>query len=115
MNQHKDIKEKIDHIIKTNDVVVFMKGDAYEPQCGFSFTVVRILDYLGVNFCDINVLTDQEMREAIKDYTNWPTIPQVYIKGEFIGGCDIVKQMFDNQELQSLLTQHKINFKNCNS
>lgn len=90
----------IDNEVKTNDVVLFMKGSPQFPQCGFSGQVVQILDYLGVAYKGVNVLADMEIREGIKQYSNWPTIPQLYIKGEFIGGCDIVREMFQAGELQ---------------
>lgn len=96
--------EQIEKDIKENDVVLFMKGSKKIPQCGFSATVVQVLDRVGVtDFKDINVLADQEMREGIKQYTNWPTIPQLYVKGEFIGGCDIVREMYQTGELSQLL------------
>jgi monothiol glutaredoxin len=98
-----DIQIKIKTIIDTNDVVLFMKGTADFPQCGFSSTVARILNHLNVKYLDVNVLEDSEIRQGIKDFTNWPTIPQLYVKGEFIGGCDIVKEMFQNNELQAML------------
>lgn len=98
------IQQQIANIVQTNDVVLFMKGDATMPMCGFSGTVVQILKLLNVNFKDINVLADENMRQGIKDYSDWPTIPQLYIKGEFIGGCDIVRQMYESGELKSLLT-----------
>lgn len=92
--------EFIDNEVKTNDVVLFMKGSPQFPQCGFSGQVVQILDYLGVDYKGVNVLVDMEIREGIKQYYNWPTIPQLYIKGEFVGGCDIVREMFQAGELQ---------------
>lgn len=97
------IYTKIDNLIKHNDVVLFMKGTADMPLCGFSARVVAILNHLKVNFVDVNVLEDQALRQGIKDYSDWPTIPQLYIKGNLIGGCDIVKEMFDSKELQKLL------------
>lgn len=103
-----DIQSKIKEIVETNDVVLFMKGTPEFPQCGFSGTVARILDHLGVKCLGINILEDTEMRQGIKDYTNWPTLPQLYIKGEFIGGCDIVKEMFQTGELQALLVEKQI-------
>ncbi len=96
--------EQIQKEISQNDVVLFMKGTAQFPQCGFSSHVVQILTHLGVSFRDINVLEDMALREGIKEFTNWPTIPQLYIKGEFIGGCDIVREMFEAGELQDLLS-----------
>ena len=103
-----DIMCKIKHDIENNDVVLYMKGTANFPQCGFSGTVVSILKKMNVIFKDINVLENLELREAIKEFTNWPTIPQLYIKGEFIGGCDIVKEMYHNGELQELLLKNKL-------
>ena len=97
------VLEQIKTDIKNNDVVLYMKGTADMPMCGFSGTVVMILKKLGVAFKDINVLEDERVREGVKQFTNWPTIPQLYIKGEFIGGCDIVKEMFASGELQRLL------------
>ncbi|WP_455475274.1 Grx4 family monothiol glutaredoxin [Bartonella sp. B17] len=100
----------IDKEIKENDVVLFMKGTPKSPQCGFSGQVVQILEYLGLNYKGVNILTSNELRQGIKDYSNWPTIPQLYIKGEFVGGCDIVKEMFQNNELQNLLKEKNIPF-----
>ncbi|MBO6920134.1 MAG: Grx4 family monothiol glutaredoxin [Rhizobiaceae bacterium] len=97
------IADLIDNEVKTNDVVVFMKGTPDFPQCGFSGQVVQIMNYLGVPYKGINVLADDELRQGIKDYSNWPTIPQLYVKGEFLGGCDIVREMFQSQELQQHL------------
>lgn len=97
------ISARIKDLIQSHDVVLFMKGEAAFPQCGFSATVVQILSHLGVTFKDENVLTDQAMREGIKAFTDWPTIPQLYVKGEFIGGCDIIREMFEAGELQDLL------------
>ena len=98
-----DIKTEIKKLIDTNNVCLFMKGVPDAPQCGFSMTVSNILKHLNVNFKGVNVLEDQNLRQGIKEYSDWPTIPQLYIKGEFIGGCDIVKEMFENGELKSLL------------
>ncbi|AZN71758.1 Grx4 family monothiol glutaredoxin [Georhizobium profundi] len=95
------INDFIDNEVKNNDVVLFMKGTPQFPQCGFSGQVVQILDYVGVDYKGINVLADADLRQGIKDYSNWPTIPQLYVKGEFVGGCDIIREMFQNQELQS--------------
>ncbi len=97
-----DIHVKIQNIISENPVVLFMKGSPEFPQCGFSSMVSRILDHLDISYIGVNVLEDQEIRQGIKDFTNWPTIPQLYLKGEFIGGCDIIKEMFDTKELQTL-------------
>jgi monothiol glutaredoxin len=98
-----DVQDWIGKQIAGNDVVLFMKGTKAMPQCGFSMQVAQILTQLGVDFKDINVLEDMSVREGIKAYSNWPTIPQLYVKGEFIGGCDIVREMFQAGELQELL------------
>ena len=103
-----DIKNEIKKIIDTNDVCLFMKGVPDAPQCGFSMTVSNILKHLNVNFKGVNVLDDQNLRQGIKEFSDWPTIPQLYIKGEFIGGCDIVKEMFESGELKSLLKNKKL-------
>ncbi|MDN5247903.1 MAG: Grx4 family monothiol glutaredoxin [Wolbachia endosymbiont of Tyrophagus putrescentiae] len=103
-----DIFEQIRKDIAENDVVLYMKGTADFPQCGFSGVVVSILHRLNVKFKDINVLEDNEIREAIKKFSDWPTIPQLYIKQEFVGGCDIIKEMYENGELQALLKEKKI-------
>jgi len=97
------MNERIQKDIDANDVVLFMKGEAAFPQCGFSSLVVQVLSQLGVTFKDINVLEDNEIRQGIKDFSDWPTIPQLYVKGEFIGGCDIVREMYESGELQTLL------------
>ena len=102
------IKENIQNLIDQNDICLFMKGTPENPQCGFSMTVTNVLKYLNVNFVGINVLIDDELRQGIKEFSDWPTIPQLYIKGEFIGGCDIVKEMFDKGELQELLKEKKL-------
>ena len=103
-----DIKTEIKKLIDTNNVCLFMKGVPDAPQCGFSMTVSNILKHLNVNFKGVNVLDDQNLRQGIKEYSDWPTIPQLYIKGEFIGGCDIVKEMFESGELKSLLENKKL-------
>ena len=103
-----DIKTEIKKLIDTNDVCLFMKGVPHAPQCGFSMTVSNILKHLNVNFKGVNVLDDQNLRQGIKEFSDWPTIPQLYIKGEFIGGCDIVKEMFESGELKSLLANKKL-------
>ncbi|MBX9451996.1 MAG: Grx4 family monothiol glutaredoxin [Neoaquamicrobium sediminum] len=95
----------IDNEVKSNDVVLFMKGTPGFPQCGFSGQVVQILDYLGVDYKGVNILTSDELRQGIKDYSNWPTIPQLYVKGEFVGGCDIIREMFQAGELQGFMTE----------
>ena len=98
-----NFNEKIKDIITKNDVVLFMKGTPEMPQCGFSMTVSNILKELKVKFSGVNVLADPEIRQGIKDFSNWPTVPQLYIKGEFIGGCDIAKEMYEKGELQKIL------------
>ena len=103
-----DINARIDAEVKSDDVVLFMKGTPQFPMCGFSGQVVQILNYVGVPFKGVNVLEDQEIREGIKAYSNWPTIPQLYVKGEFIGGCDIAREMFQAGELQALLAEKGI-------
>lgn len=100
-----DVQSQIDNLVKSNDVVLFMKGSADQPMCGFSATVVRILDLVNVPFKDINVMMDMGIREGIKEYSNWPTIPQLYVKGEFIGGCDIVREMYEAGELNELFAE----------
>jgi monothiol glutaredoxin len=97
------IEQFIDNEVKNNDVVLFMKGTPQFPMCGFSGQVVQILDYIGVPYKGLNVLENDDLRNGIKSYSNWPTIPQLYVKGEFVGGCDIVREMFQAGELQSLL------------
>ena len=96
------IEQFIDNEVKKNDVVLFMKGTPQFPQCGFSGQVVQILDYLGVPYKGINVLESDDLRQGIKAYAQWPTIPQLYVKGEFVGGCDIIREMFQAGELQGL-------------
>ena len=98
----------IQRIVDEHDVVLFMKGVAEQPQCGFSSMVVRILDHVGVAYHDVNVLADENIRQGVKDFANWPTIPQLYVKGEFIGGCDIVREMYQSGELQQVLGQKGI-------
>ena len=109
---NEDIYTKIKNLLKKNEVCLFMKGTPEVPQCGFSLAVSNVLKHLEVKFNGINVLDDPEIREGIKIYSDWPTIPQLYIKGEFIGGCDIIKEMFEKKELQAKLTEKKIPFKN---
>ena len=103
-----DIKEKIKKIIKSNEVCLFMKGTPDSPQCGFSMAVSNLLKHLKVKYNGINVLDDENLRQGIKTFSDWPTIPQLYIKGEFIGGCDIIKEMFESGELKTLLEEKKI-------
>ena len=95
----------IQKTVTENDVVLYMKGTPTFPQCGFSSTVVQVLDYLGVDYASVNVLEDPAIRQGIKEVNNWPTIPQVFVKGEFIGGCDIVREMFESGELRTLMTE----------
>ncbi|MBI3435815.1 MAG: Grx4 family monothiol glutaredoxin [Proteobacteria bacterium] len=97
------IEQFIDNEVKNSDVVLFMKGTPQFPMCGFSGQLVQILDYLGVPYKGLNVLDNEDLRNGIKTYSNWPTIPQLYVKGEFVGGCDIVREMFQAGELQGLL------------
>ncbi len=106
-----DAHSRIDAEVKSNDVVLFMKGTPQFPMCGFSGQVVQILDYLGVPYKGVNVLDDPDVRQGIKDYSNWPTIPQLYVKGEFVGGCDIVREMFQAGELQQLFADKGIALK----
>ena len=101
---HDRIKSEID----SNDVVLFMKGTPGMPQCGFSATVVKVLDHLGVKYKGVNVLADAEVRDGIKQFSNWPTIPQLYVKGEFVGGCDIIREMFESGELKPFLAEQGI-------
>jgi len=105
------INDFIDNEVKSNDVVLFMKGTPDFPQCGFSGRIVQILDYVGVDYKSQNVLADADLRQGIKDYSNWPTIPQLYVKGEFVGGCDIVTEMFQAGELQQFFTEKGISAK----
>jgi len=105
-------KKKISELIEKNEVCLFMKGTPNVPQCGFSLAVSNVLKHLGVNFEGVNVLDDNDIREGIKTFSDWPTIPQLYIKKEFIGGCDIVKEMFEKKELQAKLSEKKIPYKN---
>jgi monothiol glutaredoxin len=100
-----DITQQIESTIRNNDIVLFMKGTKKIPQCGFSATIAAILERCGVDFKDVNVLADPALREGIKQFTNWPTIPQLYVKGEFIGGCDIAREMYESGELQALLKE----------
>ncbi|MEO0607085.1 MAG: Grx4 family monothiol glutaredoxin [Pseudomonadota bacterium] len=103
-----EIQSSIDGAVKGNDVLLFMKGTPTFPQCGFSSVVVQVLDYLGVEYQAVNVLDDQGVREGIKTYSNWPTIPQLYVKGEFVGGCDIIKEMFEAGELKEYMAEKGI-------
>ena len=102
-----EIKEKIKNLINDNQVCLFMKGTPEAPQCGFSMAVANVLKHLNVNFKGINVLEDENLRQGIKDFSDWPTIPQLYVKQEFVGGCDIVKEMFEKGELKKLFQKKK--------
>ncbi len=101
-------QERIKEIIDANDVVLFMKGTREMPQCGFSSRVAGVLNFMGVAYRDVNVLTDEEIRQGIKDYSDWPTIPQLYVKGEFVGGCDIVTEMVLSGELDQLFDKDQV-------
>jgi monothiol glutaredoxin len=103
-----DVNGRIDEIVKQSDIVLFMKGTALFPQCGFSSRAVAILDHLGVAFQTVDVLQDPEIRQGIKAYSDWPTVPQLYVKGEFVGGSDIMMEMFEAGELQQLLTEKQV-------
>ena len=101
-------KARIEGEIKEQDIVLFMKGTPVMPQCGFSAAVVGVLSHLGVQFRGVNVLDDDSVREGIKEYSNWPTIPQLYVKGEFVGGCDIIREMYESGELTELLNSRGV-------
>ena len=103
-----EINKTIENLIKDNEVCLFMKGTPDAPQCGFSMAVTNVLKHLKVNFKGINVLEDENLRQGIKEFSDWPTIPQLYVKKEFVGGCDIVKEMFEKGELQKLFKEKKI-------
>ncbi len=103
-----DILQTIQNTISSNNVVLYMKGSKDFPQCGFSAAIAHVLKNLGVEFFDVDVLRDPEIRQGIKDFSDWPTIPQLYVKGEFIGGCDIVREMFQSGELQELFKEKNI-------
>jgi monothiol glutaredoxin len=103
-----DSRTRIDELLRSNDVVLFMKGTALFPQCGFSSRAVAILDHLGVAFKTVDVLQDPEIRQGIKEYSDWPTVPQLYVKGEFLGGSDIMMEMFEAGELQQLLEEKQV-------
>ena len=109
---NENTKKRITDYVEKNDVCLFMKGTPDVPQCGFSLAVSNMLKHLDVNFKGVNVLEDNEIREGIKTFSEWPTIPQLYIKNEFIGGCDIVKEMFEKGELQNKLKEKNISYKN---
>ena len=103
-----EINEKIKKLIGENDICLFLKGTPDAPQCGFSMAVSNVLKHLNVKFKGINILEDEHLRKGIKEFSDWPTIPQLYVKGEFVGGCDIVKEMFEKGELKKLLEEKKI-------
>ena len=109
-----NIKDQIKDTIEKNDVCLYMKGTPDAPECGFSMAVTNLLKHLNVKFIGINVLEDEKLRQGIKDYSDWPTIPQLYIKNEFVGGCDIIKEMFESGELAKLLQSKNISFKSKN-
>ena len=108
---NENIKTLIKNELDNSDVCLFMKGTPAVPECGFSMAVSNILKHLKINFKGINVLEDGKIREGIKEYSDWPTIPQLYLKGEFVGGCDIVKEMYESGELQKKLSEKSINYK----
>ena len=99
------VKDRIQQDITENDVVLYMKGTPVFPQCGFSAAVVQVLSHLGVMFKGVDVLSDPGVRQGVKEFSNWPTLPQLYVKGEFVGGCDIVREMYESGELQTMLTE----------
>ena len=103
-----EIKDKIKNLISENNICLFMKGTPNSPQCGFSMAVTNVLKHLKVDFKGINVLEDENLRQGIKEFSDWPTIPQLYVKGEFIGGCDIVKEMFEKGELKELFSKENL-------
>jgi len=103
-----EVRDRIEEVVKNNDIVLFMKGTPLFPQCGFSSRAVAILDHLGVKYETVDVLQDPEIRAGIKDYSDWPTVPQLYVKGEFLGGSDIMMEMFQAGELQSLVEEKQI-------
>ena len=103
-------RDQIDSTVKSNDVVLFMKGTKEMPQCGFSSRVAGVLNYMGVQYADVNVLADETLRQGIKDYSDWPTIPQLYVKGEFVGGCDIVTEMTLSGELDQLFDEKGVSY-----
>lgn len=100
--------DRIKKTVTDNDIVLYMKGTPTFPQCGFSSTVVQIFDYLGAQYASVNVLEDADIRQGVKDYNNWPTVPQIFVKGEFVGGCDIMREMFETGELKTMLESKNI-------
>ncbi|MGR3637827.1 MAG: Grx4 family monothiol glutaredoxin [Shimia sp.] len=105
-----DVNNQIDETVKASDVVLFMKGTKDMPQCGFSSRVAGVLNYMGVDFTDVNVLADEGVRQGIKEYSDWPTIPQLYVKGEFVGGCDIITEMVLSSELDTMFADNGVTF-----
>ena len=105
-----DASNEIQKTITANDVVLFMKGTKSMPQCGFSSRVAGVLNYMGVEYADVNVLADEDIRQGIKDFSDWPTIPQLYVKGEFVGGCDIITEMTLSGELDTLFSENGVTF-----
>ncbi|MBY4892056.1 monothiol glutaredoxin, Grx4 family [Jannaschia sp. EhC01] len=103
-------EDQIKQTITTNDVVLFMKGTKSMPQCGFSSRVAGVLNYMGVEFADVNVLADENLRQGVKDFSDWPTIPQLYVKGEFVGGCDIITEMTLSGELDTLFSENGVTY-----
>ena len=103
-----DVRDRIDEVVRNNDIVLFMKGTPLFPQCGFSSRAIAILDHLGVKYETVDVLQDPEIRAGIKDYSDWPTVPQLYVKGEFLGGSDIMMEMFQAGELQALVDEKQV-------
>ena len=103
-----EIQESIKNVVESNDVVLFMKGTKETPQCGFSNAIVNILSFMNLDFKDVNVLDDDDLREGVKIFTDWPTIPQLYVKGEFVGGCDIIQDMYKSGELSEVLKSKNI-------
>ena len=105
-----DVAAQIKETVTNNSVVLFMKGTKEMPQCGFSSRVAGVLNYMGVEYSDVNVLADENMRQGIKDFSDWPTVPQLYVKGEFVGGCDIITEMTLSGELDTLFTDNEVKF-----
>jgi monothiol glutaredoxin len=103
-----DVRDRIEEVVRNNDIVLFMKGTPLFPQCGFSSRAIAILDHLGVKYETVDVLQDPEIRAGIKDYSDWPTVPQLYVKGEFLGGSDIMMEMFQAGELQALVEEKQV-------
>lgn len=110
MSDEQKVQDWIRQTVANNDVVLFMKGNKEMAQCGFSHQVTQVLGLVGVDYLDVNVMEDMSIREGIKTFSNWPTIPQLYVKGEFVGGCDIIREMFQEGELQQLLTEKGVAF-----